>query len=390
MAEPILNKARAEQNLAETSVESNVKYELSEELLKELSSNTYNGRAEEDVVSHIAKILEILDSIEEDDMDPFQLRMKTFPLLLSGKARKWWMNEGDGKIITWEELVNKFFGKFYPLSCASNYDKMCEDDEEEVGNNEGLMDEDISSDDDRDQTNSSIITKPEIKIDELRLQVFSKSLSKDAKKWLSSEGTVTTWKELIDKFFHKYYPLSHTYKSKIPDDLDHGTDYFDFSIVARGLDRGRETILGSTVRLSLVATARERRRCRFAMSVESESPALGGVSIVYTCAVCLVYFAKEMVGYVHVRMSECKIQRISLTGFPAQSVGSSNTDVLDSPCLLVLITGTSQSRQHGKSESDSYYLSDLVVNSFTGPKLISSYHKLDSYRILQVTYQELV
>ncbi|GJR20474.1 hypothetical protein Tco_0969001 [Tanacetum coccineum] len=41
-----------------------------------------------------------------------------------------------------------------------------------------------------------------------------------------------------------------------------------------------------------------------------------------------------------------EIQRISLTGFPAQSVGSSNTDVLDSPCLLVLITGMSQSRQH--------------------------------------------
>ncbi|GJX54281.1 ribonuclease H-like domain-containing protein, partial [Tanacetum coccineum] len=56
--------------------------------------------------------------------------------------------------------------------------------------------------------------------------------------------------------------------------------------------------------------------------------------------------------------SERMIQRISLTGFPAQSVGSSNTYVLDSPCLLVLITGTSQSRQHGKSELDSYYLSD--------------------------------
>ncbi|GJZ09547.1 hypothetical protein Tco_0543830 [Tanacetum coccineum] len=34
------------------------------------------------------------------------------------------------------------------------------------------------------------------------------------------------------------------------------------------------------------------------------------------------------------------------SGFPAQSIGSSNTDVLDLPCLLVLITGTSQSRQH--------------------------------------------
>ncbi|GJV31508.1 hypothetical protein Tco_1391908 [Tanacetum coccineum] len=45
-------------------------------------------------------------------------------------------------------------------------------------------------------------------------------------------------------------------------------------------------------------------------------------------------------------------------GFPAQSIRSSNTDVLDLPCLLVLIIGTSQSRQHSKSESDSYYLSD--------------------------------
>nr|GEY56347.1 hypothetical protein [Tanacetum cinerariifolium] len=53
-----------------------------------------------------------------------------------------------------------------------------------------------------------------------------------------------------------------------------------------------------------------------------------------------------------------KIQKIFLTRFPAQSVGSSKTVILDSPCLLVLITGTSQSRQHGKSESDSYYLSD--------------------------------
>ncbi|GJW91949.1 hypothetical protein Tco_0169502 [Tanacetum coccineum] len=52
------------------------------------------------------------------------------------------------------------------------------------------------------------------------------------------------------------------------------------------------------------------------------------------------------------------LRGISLTGFPAQGVRSSNADALDSPYLLVLITGTSQSRQHGNSESDSYYLSD--------------------------------
>ncbi|GJV92657.1 hypothetical protein Tco_1540470 [Tanacetum coccineum] len=52
------------------------------------------------------------------------------------------------------------------------------------------------------------------------------------------------------------------------------------------------------------------------------------------------------------------IIRTSLTGFPAQSVRSSNANALDSPYLLVLNTRTSQSRQHDMSESDSYYLSD--------------------------------
>nr|GEW41869.1 copia protein [Tanacetum cinerariifolium] len=52
-------------------------------------------------------------------------------------------------------------------------------------------------------------------------------------------------------------------------------------------------------------------------------------------------------------------------GFPALSVRSSNAYALDSSYLLVLNTRTSQSRQHDMSESDSDYLSDSVINSFT-------------------------
>ncbi|GKD44175.1 hypothetical protein Tco_1268820 [Tanacetum coccineum] len=54
--------------------------------------------------------------------------------------------------------------------------------------------------------------------------------SGDAEKWWNNEinGTTITWGELNDNFFHKYYPLSHTFNSKIPDDLDNGTDYFEF------------------------------------------------------------------------------------------------------------------------------------------------------------------
>ncbi|GJX03939.1 hypothetical protein Tco_0189855 [Tanacetum coccineum] len=52
------------------------------------------------------------------------------------------------------------------------------------------------------------------------------------------------------------------------------------------------------------------------------------------------------------------LRRISLTGFPAQSVRSSTTDALDSSYLLVLVIRTSQSRHRDKSKSDSYCLSD--------------------------------
>nr|GEV14871.1 hypothetical protein [Tanacetum cinerariifolium] len=47
--------------------------------------------------------------------------------------------------------------------------------------------------------------------------------------------------------------------------------------------------------------------------------------------------------YIHTRIN---LRRTSVTGFPAQSISSSNTIALDSPNLLVFNTRASQSRQH--------------------------------------------
>ncbi|GKD48642.1 hypothetical protein Tco_1277618 [Tanacetum coccineum] len=77
---------------------------------------------------------------------------------------------------------------------------------------------------------SEWIKIPNVDKNELRLHAFSNSLSGDAKKWWNDEieGTIITWNELGNKFYHKYYPISHTCNSKIPDDLDSGTYYFEF------------------------------------------------------------------------------------------------------------------------------------------------------------------
>ncbi|GKA56114.1 hypothetical protein Tco_0755186 [Tanacetum coccineum] len=180
MAKPILNETQAEQNLAEPRVESDVKFEFGKELLTELQNNTFSRRCEENVIVHVRKVLEILDLVKIAGVDPFQLCMKAFPLSLSKDARKWWMNEGDRNITIWENLVKKIFKRFYPLSFASNYDKMCDDDEDsrdslefipwrnskfkdhkkvdettkrvllhtwiEIGNEEGLLNDEVSSD----------------------------------------------------------------------------------------------------------------------------------------------------------------------------------------------------------------------------------------------------
>ncbi|GJV96244.1 hypothetical protein Tco_1547821 [Tanacetum coccineum] len=161
MAKSILNETQVEQNLAEPRVECNVKFEFSKELLTELQNNTFSGRCEEDVNGHIGKVLEILDLVKIASVDPFQLRMKAFPLSLSKDAIKWWMNEGDGNISTWEELMcdddeeGRDPLEFIPWrnSKFKDHKKVDETTKRallytwiEIGNEEGLLNDEVSSD----------------------------------------------------------------------------------------------------------------------------------------------------------------------------------------------------------------------------------------------------
>ncbi|GKA80082.1 hypothetical protein Tco_0786678 [Tanacetum coccineum] len=110
----LMKESQNELNLSITSNDINI--ELSNEFLEELRKNAYHEWIDEDVVNHIAKVLEMIDLIYIPGVDSHQLRMKIFPLSMADDARQWWINEGEGKITVWEELVEKFFCKFYPES----------------------------------------------------------------------------------------------------------------------------------------------------------------------------------------------------------------------------------------------------------------------------------
>ncbi|GKA54254.1 hypothetical protein Tco_0753203 [Tanacetum coccineum] len=104
-----MEKAQTKSNLSITNTNNDMNIKFSKEFLTKLQNNEYHRTIDEDVVDHIAKVLEILDLINVPGMDSHQLRMKVFPLLLADDAREWWINEGEGKITTWEELVEKYF-----------------------------------------------------------------------------------------------------------------------------------------------------------------------------------------------------------------------------------------------------------------------------------------
>ncbi|GJS05851.1 hypothetical protein Tco_0362647 [Tanacetum coccineum] len=151
----------------------------------------------EDVMDHIATILEMLNLINIPGVDSHQLRMKIFPLSLADDARQWWINKGEGKITTWEELVEKFFYKFYPESY---------DGEEEMldkGNNWGVdplefiswIKNQIQAAHDRQKSYADLRRKP------LEFHVGDKVMLK-----------VSPWKEINTAYS---LPLNMAYRSSV-------------------------------------------------------------------------------------------------------------------------------------------------------------------------------
>ncbi|GJV90463.1 hypothetical protein Tco_1538276 [Tanacetum coccineum] len=119
MAEPILKKymenAQAESNSTEPNTDNDINIELSKEFLIELKNNAYHGMFDEDVVDHIAKVLELLDLIKIPGVDSHRLRLKVFPLSLVDDARQCEdeiLDEGDNWGIDPLEFISRVNSSF--------------------------------------------------------------------------------------------------------------------------------------------------------------------------------------------------------------------------------------------------------------------------------------
>ncbi|GJX67440.1 hypothetical protein Tco_0303167 [Tanacetum coccineum] len=124
MAAPDLNGTHthpclSNPNPAEPKSDNSVKIEISTELIMKIRNNAYNRAEAKYVVDHITRFLQIIDLVKTPNVNTEQLCILTFPYSLAGEAHRWWVNEGNSMITSWEEIVDKFFYKYYPLSRTS-------------------------------------------------------------------------------------------------------------------------------------------------------------------------------------------------------------------------------------------------------------------------------
>ncbi|GJY28549.1 putative unclassified retrotransposon protein [Tanacetum coccineum] len=81
---------------------------------KELRDNTFSGSEHEDANEHIQKVLEIVDLFHVPKITQDQLKLRAFPVSLTGATSHWLRNEPADSITTWEVLKTKFLNKYCP------------------------------------------------------------------------------------------------------------------------------------------------------------------------------------------------------------------------------------------------------------------------------------
>ncbi|GJX24490.1 hypothetical protein Tco_0228935 [Tanacetum coccineum] len=195
-------------------------FEIHGEFLVKIRDNTFNGIIGENAFEHINKFLKVIGPIKINGVSQDRFRLSIFPISLAGAAGEWFKKDGIGSVTTWEDLVEKFVQKFYQLSYDNEEIEYEEDDDpddiDDIFKIEGNLfdyetplckafndfnyllkiNRDLFTYPRNQDLRGLWIKIPNVNKDELRLQVFSKSLSGDTEKWLSSEGTTTTWKKL--------------------------------------------------------------------------------------------------------------------------------------------------------------------------------------------------
>ena len=67
----------------------------------------------------ILYFLEVYDTVKYNGVSVESIPLQLFPFSLKEKAKNWLISEPPNSITLWDELVNKFLARFFPLEKAA-------------------------------------------------------------------------------------------------------------------------------------------------------------------------------------------------------------------------------------------------------------------------------
>ncbi|GJR82840.1 hypothetical protein Tco_0153625 [Tanacetum coccineum] len=97
--------------------------------LVKIRDNTFNGIIGENAFKYINNFLEVVGPLKEKGLSQDRFRLSVFPISLAGAASEWFKKDCIGSVTTWEDMVEKFFQKFYQLFDDNEEMEADEDDD---------------------------------------------------------------------------------------------------------------------------------------------------------------------------------------------------------------------------------------------------------------------
>nr|GFA80369.1 reverse transcriptase domain-containing protein [Tanacetum cinerariifolium] len=91
-------------------------FEIKTNLLQLVQANKFHGRENDNPHTHISNFKRMTTTLKYRDVPNDAIKLMLFPYSLDDRARIWYEKEPPNSILTCDDLVNKFFNQFFPLS----------------------------------------------------------------------------------------------------------------------------------------------------------------------------------------------------------------------------------------------------------------------------------
>ena len=90
-------------------------FELKSVTLEILQNIMFHGLPNENPNMHLTNFIEVCDTVKYNGVTEEALRLRLFPLSLGDRAKHWLTSQPSDSITSWNDLVQKFLTKFFPL-----------------------------------------------------------------------------------------------------------------------------------------------------------------------------------------------------------------------------------------------------------------------------------